>query len=89
MKICLSFVSSIQLYRQSVTNLNAPPMSSKEFRESASAVKQLLSLIFSFRNCSGFKRDFICMEAGIIWNNTAVAARAFKDATRPRAGCRL
>lgn len=31
-----------------------------------------------------FKRDFICMEAGIIWNNTAVAARAFKDATRPR-----
>lgn len=65
------------------------PLKSKEFPESASAVKQLLSLIFLFQNCSGFNRDFISMEAGIIWNNTAVAAQAFKDGTRPRRGYSL
>lgn len=51
--------------------------------------KHILILIFSFRKCSEFKRDFICIEAGIIWNNTAVAAVPSKTALgrAPVAAC--
>lgn len=51
----------IMYHKESVRNVISATLNFKEFPESASAVKQLLSLIFSFRNCSGLS------EISFVW----------------------